>query len=155
MAARLTLSVHGETQIDRTLARYAENVEDASDLWDKLADRFAAANRRQFSSEGAYGSGGWTPLSPAYEAWKSRAHPGKPILELSGDLKRSLTSRPFGVEVLRPGSMAVGSGLAYGRYHQAGDGNLPRRRPVELPESERRTWVRYMQNFIRTGLVVY
>lgn len=151
MAVRLTLSIHGENQIDRTLARMAEGVTDATDLWDVLADRFAAANRRQFASEGAYGSGGWAELSPAYAARKARLYPGKPILEATGELKDSLTSRPFGVEVLLPGSMVVGSGLQRGKYHQAGGPNLPQRRPVELPESERRTWVKLMQRFILTG----
>ena len=151
MAVRLTLSIEGEKQIDRTLARFAENVNDATDLWDTLADRFAAAERRQFDSEGAYGSGGWTPLSPAYGAWKARNYPGKPILQRTGELMEGLTSRPFGIEVLLPGSMVVGSGTAHGKYHQAGGPNLPQRRPVELPESERRTWVKLMQRFILTG----
>jgi phage gpG-like protein len=151
MAARLTLTMHGEAQVDRTLARYADNVQDATDLWGELADRFASANRRQFASEGRYGSGGWPELSPAYAKTKARKYPGKPILEASGDLMESLTSRPFGVEALLPGSMVVGSGIPYGRYHQQGGGNLPRRRPVELPEGERRTWVRLMQRFIMRG----
>jgi phage gpG-like protein len=155
MAARFTFSVEGETQIDRTLAAYVDNISDATDLWDKLADRFAAAEKRQFNSEGGYGGSTWPDLSPAYAAWKSRAFPGKPILERTGELKRSLTSRPFGIEVLLPGSMVVGSGLPYGPMHQAGGGNLPRRRPVQLPESERRVWVRYIQNFLRTGEVRY
>lgn len=150
---RFTFSVEGEAQIDRTLARYADNVSDALPLWDKLADRFASVERRQFSSEGGYGSGGWPALSPAYAAWKARAYPGKPILRRTDELYNSLTRRPFGVEVLTPASMTVGSGTDHGRYHQAKGGNLPQRRPVELPESERRTWVRLIQRFITTGNV--
>lgn len=149
---RFTFTVEGDTQIDRTLARYADNVSDATALWDKLADRFASVERRQFASEGGYGSGGWPALSPLYAAWKAAHYPGKPILEREGDLKDSLTRRPFGVEVIEPGFMVLGSGIDYGRFHQAGDG-VPQRRPVELPESERRTWVRLIQRFITTGNV--
>jgi phage gpG-like protein len=152
---RFTFTVEGETQIDRTLLRWADNLDNPIPLWDQLADRFATAEARQFSSEGAYGSGGWTPLSPVYAAWKANAYPGKRILERTGELVRSLTRRPFGVEVLTKRAMTVGSGIDYGRYHQRGGGTLPQRRPVELPESERRVWVRYIQNFIRTGHVVY
>lgn len=152
-ATRFTFSVEGEVQIDRTLARFEENIADAEQLWDKLADRFAKLERRQFASEGAYGSGGWAPLSPTYGAWKAVHYPGKPILERTGLLKESLTRRPFGIEVIEPGFMVLGSGVDYGKYHQAGGGNLPQRRPVELPESERRTWVRLIQRFIRTGNV--
>lgn len=152
---RFTFSVEGETQIDRTLARWVEGLEDARALWGKLADRFASAERRQFASEGGYGSGGWAPLSPTYAAWKSRHYPGAPILERTSVLKESLTSRPFGIEVLEAKAMTVGSGTDYGKYHQAGGGHLPQRRPVELPESERRVWVRYIQRFIQSGEVRY
>lgn len=148
---RFTFTVEGETQIDRTLTRFHENASDASPLWDALANRFATVERRQFASEGAYGSGGWRALSPSYAAWKARHYPGKPILERSGDLKDSLTRRPFGIEAITPKSLTVGSGIDYGRFHQAGAGNLPQRRPVELPEAERRAWVRLIQRFIVTG----
>jgi len=151
MAFRFTFEVAGERQIDRTLLRFAENIDDARPVWEVLAQRFARAESRQFASEGAYGSGGWPALSPDYAAWKSHHYPGKPILERTGALKRDLTQRPFGVEVLEPGSMAVGTDISYAAYHQAGGGRLPRRRPVELPESERRTWVNLIQRFIVTG----
>lgn len=149
---RFTFTIHGETQIDRTLARFADNVGDASPVWNTLADRFASIERRQFASQGGYGSGGWVALSPRYAAWKQRVAPGKPILELTGALKDSLTRRPFGVEVIEPGFMVLGSGIEYGEFHQRGDG-VPVRRPVELPESERRTWVNLIQRFIVTGNV--
>lgn len=150
---RFTFSIEGETQIDRTLLRWAEGVEDATDLWDALADRFASIQKRQFRSEGDYGSGGWQALSPAYAAWKARAYPGKTILRRTDALYNSLTRRPFGVEVIEPSRMAVGSGIDYGRLHQAGGGSLPQRRVVELPESERRHWVNLIQRFIVTGQV--
>ena len=151
MAVTLTLRFHGEAQLDRTLARFADNVSDARPAWEVIADRFAKAETRQFRSEGAYGSGGWSPLSPRYAAWKARHYPGKRILERGGDLKRSLTERPFGIEVIEPGFMVIGSSIGYGRFHQAGGPNLPRRRPVELPESERREWLKVLQRFIVTG----
>lgn len=152
-ALRFTFAVEGEVQVDRTLARFEEAARDARPVWEQLADRFAQLNRRQFDSEGAANSGGWAPLSPAYAAWKARLYPGKPILERSGDLRASLTERPFGIEVIDAGAMALGSGIEYGRYHQAGTDRMPQRRPVELPESERRTWIRLIQRFIVTGKV--
>jgi phage gpG-like protein len=47
--------------------------------------------------------------------------------------------------------MMVGSDVDYGAYHQHGGGNLPRRRPVEFPEAERKEWVRVIHRMIRTG----
>lgn len=152
-ALRFTFAIEGEVQVDRTLARFEDNIGDARRLWDALADRFAKIERRQFDTEGAYGSGGWPALSPRYAAWKARHYPGAPILVRSGDLRESLTVRPFGIEVIETSFMVLGSGIDYGRFHQHGGGTLPRRRPVELPEGERRTWIRYIQRFVLTGEV--
>lgn len=148
---RFTFAVEGETQVDRTLTRMADDLDDLRPVWNKLADRFAQVERRQFDTEGGFGSGGWPALSPAYAAWKSANYPGAPILVRTGELRRGLTERPFGIEVIVPKSMTLGSGLEYGRYHQRGGDNLPQRRPVELPESERREWVRTVQRFVMTG----
>lgn len=148
---RFTFAVEGESQVDRTLARFAENVGDATAVWNKLADRFAVSETRQFDSEGAYGSGGWPALSAKYGAWKARHYPGAPIMVRTGAGRDSLTQRPFGIEVIEPSSMTIGSGLDYLRYHQGGAGNNPQRRVVELPENERRTWVNMIQRFIVTG----
>lgn len=149
---RLRLEFLGEVQLDRTLARFGEHVGNARALWNVLADRFGALERRQFASEGRY-SGGWQALSPDYAEWKERHYPGKPILERTGDLLRSLTVRPFGVEVIEDRFMVLGSGIDYAEFHQAGGARLPRRRPVELPESERRDWTRRLQRFVVTGEV--
>jgi phage gpG-like protein len=149
---RFTFSIEGDVQIDRTLARFADNVGDAQPVWNALADRFVNVERRQFATEGAYGSGGWQALSPRYAAWKARHYPGKPILQREGDLIDSLTRRPLGIEVIEPAFMVLGSGVPYLKYHQLGDG-LPQRRAVELPESERRPWIRLIQRFIVTGTV--
>lgn len=147
---RFTFSVEGETQVDRTLTRFADNIKDARPVWDKLAGRFARLERRQFAGEGTF-SGGWAPLSPAYAAWKARHYPGKPILERTGELKRDLTERPLAIEVLEPGFLLLGTAREYGEFHQRGAGDLPQRRPIEFPEGERREWVKVLQRFIVTG----
>lgn len=149
MAVRLTFSVFGEDQIDRTLARF-EVVEDMRPAWYVLQQRFLAMERRQFDSEGAFGSGGWAPLSPAYARWKAAHYPGQPILQREGDLVASLTEGPA-VAVLEPQLLVLGSDVEYGHYHQAGAGHLPRRRPVEFTEAERREWVKVIQRYIVTG----
>lgn len=141
-------------QLDRTLARFADNVGDARAVWEVLADRFASLNRRQFATEGAHGGGvPWQALSPDYAEWKERHYPGKPILERTGDLLTSLTVRPFGVEVIEREFMVLGSGVEYAPYHQSGGDRLPQRRPVELTEGARRDWVRRLQRFVVTGEV--
>lgn len=149
MPTRLRFDFYGDTQVDRTLANIESRSIDATQAWEAIAERFLTAERRQFDSEGAYGSGGWSPLSPAYAAWKQRHHPGQPILVLTGELRASLTEGPD-IRVVLPQDLFVGSSVEYGRYHQRGDG-VPQRRPVELPESERDAWVRLLHRFLVTG----
>lgn len=146
---RVTFTFFGDVQVDRTLAGLEDRAEDVSEAWEAIADRFLGAEARQFSSEGGYGSAGWSPLSPRYAAWKARHYPGAPILVRTGELRRTLTEGPE-VRVIAPHDAWIGSAVPYGRFHQAGDG-VPRRRPVEMPESERREWVRIVQRFLRTG----
>ena len=150
MPVRLSFDFYGDVQLERTLARFDANVDDMTPAWEAMADEFAAIERRQFATQGRYASGGWAPLSPRYAAWKARHYPGKPILQREGDLVESLTRRPFGIEVITPDTMVVGSDVEYGRYHQHGDG-LPRRRPVELRESDRRKLTKIAHRYLVTG----
>lgn len=160
MAVSISFDFYGDVQLDRTLDRFAENVDDVSPAWEVIADDFARMEREQFATEGRRASGGWAPLSPPYARWKAIHYPGAKILHRTGDLERSLTQRPFGVEVILPTYMAIGSDVDYGAYHQQGSafgppspgrGRLPRRRPVELRESDRVKWVKILQRFIVTG----
>lgn len=153
MSFRLTLEFFGERQLDRTLDAIDARLHNMRPAWDALADRFAEVERRQFDSEGKYGSGGWKPLSPAYAAWKARRYPGKPILEREGDLRRSLTVRPFPVERFGRLDAEFGSDVPYGAFHQRGSGRLPQRRPVELPTSTREEWAKLLQRYVRTGTI--
>jgi hypothetical protein len=151
VGTRLTFDVLGEVQLDRTLARVGVGLTDARPLWEDLTDRFVRFTRRQYDTEGGAGSGGWQALSPRYAAWKARHYPGKPILERTGRSKRLVTVRPLQVEELSASRMVIGATDDVLRYHQHGAGNLPRRRVVDLPESERRTWVRRSHRFLMTG----
>lgn len=151
MPVRLTFTVLGDVQVDRTLEAIDERIVDMRPAWEALQARFLRVERRQFESQGRY-SGGWAPLSPRYAAWKARHYPGKTILRRTDDLFRSLTEGPE-VAVLEPGYMVLGTAVEYAEYHQQGAGRLPRRRPVELSDYERREWVKVVQSFIRTGSV--
>lgn len=150
MPIRLRLSVLGEDVLDRTLLSI-EAAEDMRPAFEAIADVFLESERRQFATEGRWGSGGWAPLSPDYARWKARHYPGQPILRRDDDLFRSLTSGPA-VRRIERDRVWLGSDVDHGRYHQLGQG-VPRRRPVELPESVRRRMVKIMQRFAVTGKV--
>lgn len=153
MGVVLQMDIVGERVFDRTLSGLAERAEDLRPVWDSLADRFENAEKRQFRSEGRYGSGGWQPLSDDYAAWKDRVAPGKPIMELTGDLKKDLTTQPFALDVREPHLFMVGTMDPKARWHQEGAGRNPQRKVVSLPESEKRQWVKTMQRYFVTGKV--
>lgn len=148
---RFTFAVFGDVQVDRTLEGISDRVVDMRPAWSELQRRFLIVESRQFRSQGGF-SGGWSPLSPRYAAWKARRYPGKTILRRTDELFRSLTEGPD-IAILEPDHMILGTSVDYGGYHQDGSGRLPRRRPVELPDWERREWVKVIQSFIGTGSV--
>lgn len=147
MPVALRLELGGDVQLHRTLDRFTEAVGDMRPAWGAIRDRFVRLEQRQFASEGQTASGGWSPLSPRYAAWKAAHFPGKTILRRTDELFNSLTEGPA-VFVSEGQFMVIGTDVAYAAFHQRGGPNLPRRRPLELPESERDAWAQIMQNHI-------
>lgn len=150
MPGQITFEFFGEQQLSRTLLRWADHVEDLRPAWDAIVDDFLEIEERQFDSEGRHGSGGWDPLSPDYAAWKLAQVGPKPILEFTGDLRRSLTDGPE-VRILEHSWAVFGSADPKGAYHQQGTDRMPRRPPVDLTEAERRRWVKMVQRYIVEG----
>lgn len=148
---QLLISVDGDEQVNNTLLRFLDRLEDATPAFDAVAEELVVDNRAQFASEGQFASNGWSPLSPKYRDWKMKRYPGKPILELTGALKESLTERPFGVERINKMSMSVGTGVPYSRFHQNGTSSMPQRRPVELTGERRNSMTKTLQRFLATG----
>lgn len=146
---RFTLEVFGEVQVDRTLERFAGADVDLTNAWPRVTRLFLEAERRQFASEGRFGSGGWPALSPNYARWKRRHYPGRTILRRTDELFRSLTVGPQ-IRIANRRELRLGSAVAHGVYHQQGDG-VPRRRPVDLPEATRRAMVKVIHEAIVKG----
>ncbi|GAB3535414.1 hypothetical protein GCM10027403_12990 [Arthrobacter tecti] len=119
------------------LERFGFNVQNAAPAFEKMADHQAGVWRGAFRSEGAsMKEGPWDPLNPDYGGWKARHFPGRGILELTGELKDSLTQRPFSVEVINDHQMIIGTAVEYASYHQDGKGNNPVRKMVGDPRRE-------------------
>ncbi len=147
----LTFETFGEEQVARGLDAISWRVQDVRPALEAMGDRFAELNTRQFESEGSASTGGWPALSPKYGAWKAEHYPGAPIMVRDGDLKESLTRRPFGVDEIDMTTAVFESGVEYGIFHQQGAGHLPQRRLVDLPEAERRAWVKIAQQYLMEG----
>lgn len=140
---RLRFEFFGEAQVDRTLDRFAK-ADDMRPAWALLRERFVAYEAETFSSEG---HGSWSPLSPAYAAWKGRHYPGKTIMRREDDLFHSLTDN-LDIEIMEPDYAIFGTADPVAEFHQRGMGNLPRRKVIDLSEAERQEWVRTIQDWL-------
>jgi len=84
---------------------------------------FERIEAEQFASQGARGEGGaWKPLSPVYAAIKEANFPGKPIMQLRGRLKGSLTQKghPDSYRRVTRSSYERGTAVPYAATHNYG-----------------------------------
>lgn len=148
------VNVDGVDVLDRTLVRFTERADDLSEPLDEMGDVVARLQAREFATEGRETRGGWAALSPDYRQRKARTHPGKPILERDGDLKRSLTRRPFGVDEVSRHVAVFGTDIPYARYHMDGTPFMPARPPLigEVGKGPSREFVKILQRWVVEGV---
>ena len=148
---QVSFEIFGEKQVLRKLAGFEANAElltESPALIEELRNIFFKAEREQFGSEGAYGSGGWAPLKPAtLRAKLAKGHDPR-ILHRTNRLLRSLLAPGNdAVESIDGDSIFFGTKVPYAIYHQTGAprANVTKRKPVDLTESDRRKLVRAIQ----------
>lgn len=115
---------HGE---QRRLEQLALFMQDLRPFWPLVVPLVTGWWRRQFQTEGSFGGAPWAPLALRYAASKAVRHPGKGILEATGDLRRA-ASDPLRAQT--PLSLTLTIEDPKLQYHQQEDGpvaNLPRR----------------------------
>lgn len=132
---KIAFDVQGERQISVAFQAYAHEVEDMSVPLGRSADVILAHVRENFATEGKAGQpAGWAPLSPAYQAWKAKHYPGRPILVRQGGMKGALLNRALSVTVLKQ-RMLYHPPNRYAGYHQTGTRHMPARPPVRLTDA--------------------
>ena len=136
--------------MDRGIARFADGVTDYRPIWPMFEDLFYAQEKRQFQTEGDEGGDHWKELSPVYADWKEAHFPGKPILQRTGDLYASLTSRTDPNAVCREErkTLTLGSRIPYAIYHQRGTSKMPARPEIQLNEGFKREAMHHMQTYL-------
>lgn len=142
MAFELNLDLSGDTQLMAGFSRFADDVKDLSEAFREIAQDFhQTVEKKQFETEGAYGSGGWKPLSDnppgkGYASWKAKNYPGRPLLVQSGLMKESLMGEnPYSIEDIQPLQMRLGTQIKYALYHQKGTSKMPARPVIALSPS--------------------
>jgi phage gpG-like protein len=147
-----SISTVGQERFVRGFNRYVEDIHDFSEVFEMLYKDFQTIEKEQFDSEGGR-SEKWKALSPSYAVWKVRHHPGKPILVLSGALRRSLTEGSGETGNAIKIIDGVGKKASFGtlnrlaEYHQNGMGRLPVRKVVDLKEEDKIRWGRTIQTW--------
>ena len=136
--------------MDRGIARFADGLSDYRPVWPIIEDDFYAQVKDQFKTEGEEGGEKWAPLSPATAGYKEAHFPGKPILERTGDLMRSLTNPndPNTVRIEERKSLTLGTRIPYAIYHQTGTRKMPARKEIQLTEGFKRTTMHHVQQYL-------
>ncbi|RIJ76611.1 hypothetical protein D1871_11095 [Nakamurella silvestris] len=146
---QFTINVGGEQVIDRTLLRFVERLESAQPAFERIGDQFAQAEMANFLTQG----GGWAPLSPGYAAYKAARFPGRPILVRTGEMRDSLTHRPFGIDTVGDTRAEFGTADPKAKYHQHGTSKMPARPPVKVSEGNRNEMAKTLQRYLMTGSI--
>lgn len=153
MASRrstVSIKVNGVEEVIKNINICEDRIKNLRPAWEKIAQDFRETERKVFDSQGGYGSRSkWSPLSPQYNAWKQISYAGKPILQLTGHLKNSLTTKGADhVEIIEAKKLTIGSTDPKFGWHQNGNYNLPARPPVTVTKYQGTKWVKIIRNHI-------
>lgn len=155
MAVNIEFTLEGVGTIKRRINKISKSINDFTPAWKKIGEDFRDTEEKVFKGQGSYGSRSkWVPLTPKYQAWKSSRFPGRPILQMSGDLKNSLTTKgKNSIEIIRPKSITLGSSDPKYVYHQRGTKRgLPARPPITFTRYQGDKWVKIIKETILKGI---
>lgn len=131
----ISWSIEGEQQLSRKLLLIASRVKDWTPAFKEsayaLKDVFS---KDVFSTQGGIIQENWSPLKKAYAIQKAKKHPGKGILEATGDMRSGFMT------LWRPDMAQVWNKVEYFKYHQSKkprSSNLPRRVMMKLGDRQR------------------
>lgn len=141
---RITMTVDGETVIDRVLRGIEDRASDLSPVWAQVVAVFQGIVAKAFETEGASTGAPWAQLARSTQAERKRLGygPAHPILKRTGTLERALTIGDGAAILTTPSSMRYvvsNDAAGYFKYHQSvlPRKKLPRRAPVLLTADDR------------------
>lgn len=110
------------TSLDKAVGDLSARMRDPVRLFDEIASYFNALERQIFNQEGAFRGARWDENSPGYAAKKRAHYGGKPVMELTGALRQSLTTKggPGTVRDITADTLVVGTSLSYAAKHHEG-----------------------------------
>lgn len=145
-------SVFGETQIARELQGMGLRSLDPTPAWLEIVKAMQGDTKELFESQGNTGMfGEWAPLKEATIQRKLAEGLRPEILVATGALVSSLVEETDdSIIEIDPEGITYGTKLDYGAIQYKGSDKvpLPRRRPIDFSELQRREFVKILQRFI-------
>ncbi len=135
MPSQSRARISGDRRVRQLLSEMVDRTQGVQVAWPAVGDAIADAMTQQFQTEGVALTGTpWAPLKPDYLAWKIRKGFDPRRLHQTGEMRRSLTSRPMAIEEYRPFSATFGTDDDKAAFHQNGTANMPQRKIIEATE---------------------
>lgn len=144
---QLQMNVLGDQQVMRGFSRFVEGVKDFTEPFKEILEDFREIEKKQFSSEGGYGSGGWKPLAGSTVVDKQRKGYPMDILVRTGDLRDAMTGGKSGYDNVEPMELRIMMPW-YGRFHQKGTSKMSARPIVQLTESDKKRWTKRIHEYL-------
>jgi hypothetical protein len=158
----VSISVLGEQQINRRMLRFAARAGSAEPALELIHEYLVELTDHQYETEGSQSGNPWAPLQQATIERKERSKDPRVkanadrIMVATGELRDSLTmpGNPNMVHVVTPNTMVFGTKVKRGQYHQkpAPTAHYPRRRSVDLTESNKLIMMKTIQLWIMRGV---
>ncbi len=139
----LHFNIVGDEQFAKGFSAMAAEVADMRVPFTAIGEILRRGIAEQFRTEGGYGGSKWKPLSPAYEQWKRQAVGDEPILVFHGTMRSAmLAQNALRIDPKR--LIYEPDAPDYAIYHERGveSRGLPKRKMVEIPFQERRSFDR-------------
>lgn len=152
---RVDIEILGEKVVERRLLRFGERAVAAEPAMAAIGEMILKSETRQFDTEGASGGTPWQDLAPSTVATKARHAGAYRILQETGVLFDSLTSKGATGNIFEvgPDHLRLGTDVPYATFHQTGTSRMPARPPVKLNELDRQGAVKLLQRWLVHGVV--
>ena len=138
--------------LQRNLERAARKAGDLTYISKKMGDFMVKSTTKTFEKQGArgnaiFGSGEkWTGLKESTKRWRKKiGHPDSPILQVTGNLKGSITRESHKDKVVWGASEVA----PYGKYHQFGTKYMTKRPFLKFLREDHAELVKVTREYIQ------
>ena len=136
--ATLTVTVSGSRAVIEKMQKLGQSLYEFEPEFNEIGKMQAEFyGNDAFNSRGSVYGQEWTPLNPAYAAWKAQNYPGRPMEVQSGEMRSSFAWKATPVMVIISNTAKTKSGIPLLALQQAGSNRgLPPRLIMALEQTQ-------------------